>query len=303
MLNATDDELIPRACTESLWHAFGVPEIHYYSGGHYKVIRHLISALDRVSRFFAATAGATDVREIARTSEPLTIDGKLDEAAWRAAEPILVDRPHGRAGLIATEAPMVARLLCDEHYLYLGYELRDTDLVATGAEKHLDQAEFFISLGSSTEFWEMHHSAGNRLNNHWCRVPPAEERRKKTRPQSGDVTIDRERFVPDEGQHSVARAVHLLPKADGSPSTLNDPADVDFGYSGEIRFPWSGLGLPAERRRQDGTYRLSGLEVRVLAAALNGNGGQPQTWSSGELPKQKFHFSASRWPRYLPASR
>jgi dienelactone hydrolase len=322
MLNAADDELIPRACTDSLCQAFGEPEIQYYSGGHYTVIRHLLSALDRVCRFFAATAGAAEVREIARTSEPLTIDGKLDEAAWRAAEPIPVDRPHGRAGLIAAEPPMVARLVCDERYLYVGYEVRDTDLVAIGTgrrvgpagnereaseeylpEKNLDLAEFFISQGSATEFWEMHHSAGNHLNNHWCQVPTTGELRKKAKAQNGDVKFDRARFVPDDGKLTVACSVYLLPKDDGRPSTVNDSADEDAGYSGEIRFPWSGLGLPPERRRQDGSYRLSGLEVRVLAAALNGNGGQPQYWSSGELPKQMFHFSAARWPRYRPASR
>jgi hypothetical protein len=109
--------------------------------------------------------------------------------------------------------------------------------------------------------------------------------------------------VPDDGKFTVQRAVHLLPKADGQPSTVNDSTDVDSGYSGEICFPWSGLGLPAERRRQDGTYRLSGLELRVLAAALNGNGGEPHYWSSGELPNQMFHFSTSRWPRFVPANR
>jgi dienelactone hydrolase len=53
MLNATHDEVIPKACTEALWKALGQPEIQYYSGGHYSVIRHLFSALTRVSLFFA----------------------------------------------------------------------------------------------------------------------------------------------------------------------------------------------------------------------------------------------------------
>jgi dienelactone hydrolase len=54
MLNATSDEVIPRACTESLWIALGEPEIQWYPGGHISVARHLPSALWRVSRFFAA---------------------------------------------------------------------------------------------------------------------------------------------------------------------------------------------------------------------------------------------------------
>jgi dienelactone hydrolase len=53
MLNASDDEVIPRACTVSLWKAFGEPEIQWYSGGHISVMRHLFSALLRVGRFFA----------------------------------------------------------------------------------------------------------------------------------------------------------------------------------------------------------------------------------------------------------
>jgi dienelactone hydrolase len=53
MLNATDDEVIPRACTLALWNAFGQPEIQWYSGGHFSVARHIFSALLRVSQFFA----------------------------------------------------------------------------------------------------------------------------------------------------------------------------------------------------------------------------------------------------------
>ncbi len=52
MLNATEDEVIPRECTESLWRAFGEPEIHWYAGGHYSVARYIVNAMDRVGDFF-----------------------------------------------------------------------------------------------------------------------------------------------------------------------------------------------------------------------------------------------------------
>jgi dienelactone hydrolase len=55
MLNATDDEVIPRPCTEALWKAFGEPEIHWYPGGHYSVARYLPNAMFRVVEFFATT--------------------------------------------------------------------------------------------------------------------------------------------------------------------------------------------------------------------------------------------------------
>ncbi len=53
MLNAQDDEVIPKVCTESLWKSFGEPDIVWYDGGHYSVIKHIFDALHRTSTFFA----------------------------------------------------------------------------------------------------------------------------------------------------------------------------------------------------------------------------------------------------------
>lgn len=58
MLNASHDEIIPRACTESLWQALGKPEIVWYEAGHISAIRYLLDGLDRVARFFAETKGS-----------------------------------------------------------------------------------------------------------------------------------------------------------------------------------------------------------------------------------------------------
>ncbi len=53
MLNAKKDEVIPNACTTSLWEALGRPEIVWYGGGHYSIIRHFFSLLARSTEFFA----------------------------------------------------------------------------------------------------------------------------------------------------------------------------------------------------------------------------------------------------------
>jgi dienelactone hydrolase len=55
MLNAKNDEIIPRACTDSLWHALGEPEIVWYDAGHISAMRFLLDGLGRVSRFFRET--------------------------------------------------------------------------------------------------------------------------------------------------------------------------------------------------------------------------------------------------------
>ncbi len=56
MLNAKQDELIPRACTDALWNSFGQPEIVWYEGTHYTVIWHLLHALHRTATFFENSA-------------------------------------------------------------------------------------------------------------------------------------------------------------------------------------------------------------------------------------------------------
>jgi dienelactone hydrolase len=53
MLNAKTDEVIPKECTDSLWEAFGKPDIVWYEGGHYSVAVYLLDALRRTSTFFA----------------------------------------------------------------------------------------------------------------------------------------------------------------------------------------------------------------------------------------------------------
>lgn len=53
MLNAAYDEVIPKACTVSLWESFGEPTIVWYNAGHYSAGRFMFDALARVTRFFA----------------------------------------------------------------------------------------------------------------------------------------------------------------------------------------------------------------------------------------------------------
>ena len=65
--NASQDEIIPRAATESLWKSIGQPEIVWIDAGHITAARFLFDALTRVGNFFAEPADettATDVRVV-----------------------------------------------------------------------------------------------------------------------------------------------------------------------------------------------------------------------------------------------
>ncbi len=57
MLNALQDEIIPKACTLSLWKALGEPPIVWYNTGHISAGWRIFDALDRVDKFFAPAIG------------------------------------------------------------------------------------------------------------------------------------------------------------------------------------------------------------------------------------------------------
>jgi dienelactone hydrolase len=52
MINALHDEIIPRACTDDLWEAFGRPPIEWYNSGHYTAALYLLDALEKTAAFF-----------------------------------------------------------------------------------------------------------------------------------------------------------------------------------------------------------------------------------------------------------
>jgi dienelactone hydrolase len=52
MLNAEHDDVIPPACTDSLWRAMGKPEIVWWNATHFTAIQFLFEGLERAARFF-----------------------------------------------------------------------------------------------------------------------------------------------------------------------------------------------------------------------------------------------------------
>jgi cephalosporin-C deacetylase-like acetyl esterase len=52
MLNARQDEVVPPACTQALWRAFGQPEIIWWDAGHYTSVRYIFEAMAKTVQFF-----------------------------------------------------------------------------------------------------------------------------------------------------------------------------------------------------------------------------------------------------------
>ena len=261
------------------------------------------------------------------TTTPLVIDGRLDKPAWRDAIPVAVNVLVGKAGEKSDAPWMTVKYTWDSQYLYIGYETFDTNLVALGTDvrkgppgrqrqgavifqkdSKVDVAEFFVTFGDPHFFWELHHNALNQFNDIWCvTVDPSWPIAKSSMVNYG-ILFNRQEYVDDDGPNTVAMAVHLKPKADGTPSTINDSSDTDTGYTAEIRLPWKSIGAPAAAQtwikatktspRLPGPWKMAGQTMRLLAVVQDGDLKTRYHHSgTGPIPDW-FHKAHDMWPRY-----
>jgi hypothetical protein len=195
---------------------------------------------DRIARYTAR-----------RTSSPLVIDGRLDEAAWRAAErsPRFSDLIGGGPGVHDTRAAV----LWDETYLYVGYWIEEPFVEATLTErdspiyKNNDVELFIAGRDAYYEFeinafgtiyevffiWEREFESGG-----YARRPEFDRSRTGVRPFNG-VGFRQHLRGPRIGYWNwdlpgLDTAVHV----DG---TINDNEDRDRGWTAELRIPWRSL--------------------------------------------------------------
>lgn len=194
-----------------------------------------------------------------RATAPIAVDGSLGDPAWRAApwSGDFGDMATGVAPAPSLQTRM--KLLWDDQYLYVAAEIAGPDLWAemTKHDSPLYQEnafEFFIDPdGDNHEYYEFEINARNTT---WDLFLPRPYR-------------DGGQGISDWEIVGLQSAVRL----DG---TLNDPADVDKGWTIEIAVPWFALGEQAHRpvpphpgdqwrmnftrvetplRREGGTYR------------------------------------------------
>jgi hypothetical protein len=145
-----------------------------------------------------------------RTRAPVTSDGKLDEAAWKAAPPAgpLVDALTGRPASPPTEV----RMLWDERALYLGVRCEDPDVGAAAAPWNGDAVEVLIADRGSR---------GPQLR--W-QVGP------------GGV-------IKDLSEPAAARPPIVAAQVQG---TIDDHRDRDRGWTVEMAIPLAALAAVAQ---------------------------------------------------------
>lgn len=176
--------------------------------------------------------------EVRRASVPITIDGRLDDAAWSAAAPavtlqFLWDDQTG------AKQPTFVRLLWDDAQLYAGFRAVDADINARFTERDdptfLDDAvEIFINPDPEQEtvYYGFEMNARGVLYDYL-------NYRSRTLFKRFDAT-------------DVRIAVALA-------GTLNERDDVDDGWSLELAIPWANFERLSRDPPQAGTVWRANL--------------------------------------------
>jgi len=262
---------------------------------------------------------------IPRAAEPIVVDGLLDDPVWRQSKPVAVDFLGSKQGEKSPTRRMTAWYAWDGDYLYIAYETFDANLVALGngrtggppdrprpgAAIHspaakVDVVEFFLSFGDERFMWEIHHNALNQFNDVFCIVPHPEWPIASSTLATYGIMFHDFEWLRDDPPHTVAHAVRLKPKADGAASTINDPTDLDTGYTAEIRIPWRALGIPAAAatwreengKRVPGPWNLEGQSLSLLAVVQDGDLPERYHHSSPTRRPDWFHKTQPDWPVY-----
>jgi len=226
-----------------------------------------------------------------RAAGPITVDGRLDEESWQRAEksPRFVDMVTGRPASLETRAAA----LWDDEYLYVGFWLEEPHVWATYTERdsmicHENDVEVFIggpdgyyefemnALGTIMERFYIWQDA--YLSGGFDKVPEFDLLGTELVDTLGGPWTG---FHHPRGRRWAFRewdmpglkwAVHV----DG---TINDPTDIDRGWTAEIAFPWAGLRHLAGGRSlpplEGDTWRLDVSRFQWIA---DGNGRTCPGW-------------------------
>jgi hypothetical protein len=164
------------------------------------------------------------------TGGPITIDGSLQDRAWEAAawteDFVDIEGPRKGAPAHAT----AVRMLWDDNYFYVSAQLKEPHVWATLTARdaviyHDNDFEVFIDPdGDNHLYYELEINA---LGTEW------------------DLMLIRP--YRDGGPAINAWDIQGLQTAVHVSGTLNDPRDVDEGWSIEIAFPWEVLAQAAGR--------------------------------------------------------
>jgi len=167
---------------------------------------------------------------VRRTTQPIKIDGALDEPAWGRIKPIaFILHDASRPPRVKTEA----KLCWDDKHLYVAFWCEDKDIFNTYTKRdeplyEQDVAEIFINpSGDLVNYYELEVSPRNVIWDGKIYNPEG-------------AAVKSTRYDPKWNCAGLMTAVHL----DG---TLDDHTDVDRMWSVEMAIPFASIAkTPAD---------------------------------------------------------
>lgn len=197
---------------------------------------------------------------------PVEIDGKSDELAWKAAQPI---EKFGSNWLgekaQASKTTTKARLLWDREYLYFFADLEDHDLFADVKEhdgKCWDNDVFELFFRPSQEKPAYYEFQVNALGTKFDSIMP-----------KGNKTFEE---IVKDGTFAWKTAVVRR-------GTLDNRQDRDLGWSVEGRIPWSDLARTGGAPKAGDTWRFALCRYDYTL------GQEPELSSCAPLTERSFH--------------
>lgn len=181
-----------------------------------------------------------------KTVHPPRIDGALDDAAWKEATPVVLGNSFDGS---ATHVRTTARVLYDDHFLYVAFDCEDPDVWGTLLKRdeaiyNEEVVEIFLDANADGRTYnELEVSPHNTIFDAYF---PA-------RRQGMDTSWD---------SHMVTAV-----KVNG---TIDDPSDRDVGWTVEMKIPFDRLAEvphlpphPGDRWRFN-LYRLEHLDRKQV---------------------------------------
>jgi hypothetical protein len=108
------------------------------------------------------------------TKIPVDVDGRLDEEVWKNTTAYNMQLSTNKIAFgRRPEEEGIVRLAWDDEYLYIGVELMDSDIIAEGAENHMqhynlgDVAEVFLKPDDCTWYWELYVTPAGKMSTFW----------------------------------------------------------------------------------------------------------------------------------------